>query len=102
MLDLDLINGKAIEMKIDKNIIKVNQPSFALAKKVRAYERDFIKMNEDEIYKNQSNILLEFLNNNLDKKVFKEDFIESLTFSSIKALYNELIKAIVGAETNPN
>ena len=102
MLDLDLINEKIIEIKINKDIVKVNQPSFALAKKVRAYERSIARITEDEIYKQQEDILLEFLNNNSSDNKFKKEDIDKLTFSAIRALYSELINAIVGAEADPN
>ena len=102
MLDLDLINEKIIEIKINKVVVKVNQPTFALAKKVRAYERSIATITEDEIYKQQEDILLEFLNNNSSDDKFKKEDIDKLTFSAIRALYSGLRAAIVGAETDPN
>ncbi|ELC8386684.1 hypothetical protein [Clostridium perfringens] len=101
MLDLDLLN-KPIDIKIKGEQIKVNQPSFALAKSVRAFERNINSMEEEEIYDEQSNILLSFLNNNADSKKFKKDALESLPFSAIKAIYKSLVDAITGADNNPN
>lgn len=101
MLDLDLLN-KPIDIKIKGEQIKVNQPSFALAKSVRAFERNINSMEEEEIYDEQSNILLSFLNNNTDSKKFKKDDLESLPFSAIKAIYKSLVNAITGVDNNPN
>lgn len=102
MLDLDLINNKAIEIKINKGLVKVNQPSFSLAKRVRIYEKNLGKMKEEEIYREQSNILVNFLNNNSSNRRFDERDINKLSFTAIKALYTALVNAIVGAEENPN
>lgn len=102
MLDLDLINTKPIEIKLNQELVKVNQPSFSLAKRVRSYEKSLSEMNEDDIYKEQSNILLSFLNNNSSSKKFTDNDIDKLTFDAIKALYGELVKAIIGAEQDPN
>ena len=102
MLDLDSIDSKPIEIKINKVVVKVNQPAFGLAKRVRIYERDLSEMKEDDIYKEQVNILVSFLNNNSSSKEFKEKDIEELTFNAIRALYNELVNSIMGIENNPN
>ena len=102
MLDLDSIDSKPIEIKINKAVVKVNQPSFGLAKRVRAYEKNLGEMIEEEVYKEQANILISFLNNNSSKKEFSEKDIEELTFNAIRALYNELVNSIMGIENNPN
>lgn len=102
MLDLDLINNKPIEIKINKGLVKVNQPSFSLAKRVRAYEKNLTEMTEEEIYKEQSNILVSFLNNNSSNKKFADKDINNLSFTAIKALYLALINAITGVEESPN
>ncbi|WP_251860392.1 hypothetical protein [Clostridium sp. Marseille-Q2269] len=102
MIDLDLINSKPIEIKFNGNMVKLNQPTFALSKKVRAFEKNVSQMQEEEIYKEQSDILLKFLNNNSSSKKFADKDIDSISFSGIKALYNALISAIVGIETDPN
>ncbi|MEG2740555.1 hypothetical protein [Clostridium sp.] len=102
MLDLDSIDSKPIEIKINKAVVKVNQPSFGLAKRVRTYERNLSEMKEDDIYKEQANILVSFLNNNSSSKEFSEKDIEELTFNAIRALYNGLVNSIMGIENNPN
>ncbi|MDQ0150566.1 hypothetical protein ACFO6R_12730 [Eubacterium multiforme] len=102
MLDLDLINSKPIEIKINKGLVKVNQPSFSLAKKVRVYEKSLGEITEEEIYKEQSDILVSFLNNNSSNKKFNDKDIDNLSFTAIKALYTTLINAIKGIEESPN
>lgn len=102
MLDLDLITNQSIQIRINKADIELEQPSFALAKKVRAYERNIINLTEEEINKQQEDILLEFLNTNSNNVKFKSEDIDKLTFTAIKALYKKLIDSIIGAETDPN
>lgn len=102
MLDLDLITNQSIQIRINKADIELKQPSFALAKKVRAYERNIINLTEEEINKQQEDILLEFLNTNSNNVKFKSEDIDKLTFTAIRALYKKLIDSIIGAETDPN
>ncbi|GAA0735444.1 hypothetical protein [Clostridium oceanicum] len=101
MIDIDMINDKPIEIKLKGEVVKVKQPTFYLAKKVRSYEKNIDDLSEDEIYKKQSNILIDFLNNNTTNKKFNDKDIDNISFNSIKALYKELIKAILGAEEDP-
>ncbi|NFO71975.1 hypothetical protein FDC51_17820 [Clostridium botulinum] len=103
MLDLDLINNKPIEIKINGKKINVNQPIFILAKRVRNFEKQLTTTtDEEEIYKEQTCILLEFLNNNSSNKKFTSDDIEKLSFGAIRALYNELVSSIVNISNDPN
>lgn len=100
MLDLDLINNKTLDIKLNGVVIKVKEPKYALVLKTKDF---FNKIGEckDPVGK-QNEILLEFLNNNDNNKMFKEEDIMNLSSTGVTALSKLLIDKITGTEQDPN
>lgn len=100
MLDLDLINNKTLDIKINNEVIGVKEPSYSLVIKTKNFFNG-IKENGDPV-KAQTDILLEFLNNNTNNKKFTDKDIMAMSNKAITALSKLLIDTITGVEENPN
>lgn len=101
MIDLDSLN-KPIEIKINKQVIKVNQPTYSLVLKTRKYLNDLQGKSDEELANEQNDLLLEFLNDNNNNKKFTEKDILKMSLIVINELCALLIKTITGVEEDPN
>lgn len=99
MLDLDLINEETLDIKLNKEIIKVKEPKYSLVIKTKDF---FNSVNKGDPIKKQNEILLEFLNNNINNRKFKEEDIMNMSSKAVTALSKLLIDIIMGTEENPN
>ncbi|WP_194190800.1 hypothetical protein [Clostridium chrysemydis] len=100
MLDLDLINNSTLDIKINGEVVGVKEPTYSLVIKTKKFFNGLDKSNDP--VKSQNDILLEFLNNNVDSKKFTERDIMAMSSKGVTALSKLLIDTITGVEANPN
>lgn len=100
MLDLDLINNSTLDIKINGEIVGVKEPTYSLVLKTKNFLNG--TDNSKNKMKVQNEILLEFLNNNIDSKKFNEKDIMAMSNKGVTALSKFLIDTITGVEQNPN
>ncbi|MBY0755023.1 hypothetical protein K5V21_06085 [Clostridium sardiniense] len=104
MLDLDLINNSKMDIKINGEMVKVNEATYSIAKRVRAFQEYVASEGvvEEKSEKIQAELILDFLNNNENGKKFTQKDLDSFSFLGIKAVYNLMIDSISKKEINPN
>ncbi|MBS4535835.1 hypothetical protein GOQ29_09430 [Clostridium sp. D2Q-14] len=94
MIDIDKYIDRTIALKINGEVIKIQEPSIKLIKKFTALDG----LEDDEILDKQSELVTEILNNNTSAKKFKVNDIDKLPVSAIKAI----IESIVEVDQDPN
>lgn len=104
MLDLDLINNSKIDIKLKGETVKVNEATYNIAKRVRAFQEYLVSEGaaEEQSEKIQSELIIDFLNNNENGKKFTQKELDSFSFVGIKAIYNLIVDSINKKEINPN
>lgn len=100
MLDLDLINNKTSEIKLNNEVLGVKEPSYSLVIKTKNFLKGISEI--DDPVKAQNEILLEFLNNNTNNKKFTDKDIMAMSSKGVTALSELLISIITEVEKNPN
>lgn len=100
MLDLDAIISKSYQIKINGDLINVNQPS---VKMVREFNSSMMNDSEDiDIFAIQTDFALKLLNNNTSAKRFTKADIEKLPAEALGAIINVVANGVEEAEKNPN
>ena len=100
MLDLDAIINKSYQIKINGDMINVNQPS---VKMVREFNSSMMADSEDiDIFAVQTDFALKLLNNNTSAKRFSKADIEKLPAEALGAIINVVANGVEEAEKNPN
>lgn len=100
MLDLDAIINKSYQVKINGDLINVNQPS---VKMVREFNSSMMTDSEDiDIFAVQTDFALKLLNNNTSAKRFSKADIEKLPAEALGAIINVVANGVEEAEKNPN
>lgn len=97
--DLDILMDKTIDFKLNGDLIKVNQLSYKMVRKLDAINKI---ENEEEKLDKQMLFIVEILNNNTSCKKFKNTDIEKLPFPVITKILEDVAKSIYGIESNPN
>lgn len=100
MLDLDAIINKSYQIKVNGDLINVNQPS---VKMVREFNSSMMTDSEDiDIFAVQTDFALKLLNNNTSAKRFSKADIEKLPAEALGAIINVVANGVEEAEKNPN
>lgn len=100
MLDLDAIINKSYQIKINGDLINVNQPS---VKMVREFNSSMMTDSEDiDIFAIQTDFTLKLLNNNTSAKRFSKADIEKMPPEALSAIINVVANGVKEAEENPN
>lgn len=94
MIDIDKYIDRTIAIKINGELLKVQEPPVKLVKKFAALDG----MDDVQVLEEQSNIVAEILNNNTSGKKFKPSQIDNLPASAIKAI----VEAVMKSENDPN
>lgn len=95
MLNLDNIKTNTMEIALNKKLIKVQEPTVKLIKKLQGIEN-----NEDlDIV---LNVLVDILNNNTSNIKLKNTDLENLNNKQLNLLVEEIGKFINGIEEDPN
>lgn len=100
MLDLDLINNNTLDIKINGEVVGIKEPTYSLVLKTKNFLYG-VENNKDKV-KLQNDILVEFLNNNVNAKKFTDKDIMVMSNKAVRALSELLISTITGVEQNPN
>lgn len=99
MIDLDRYINRTIEFQLNGELIKVQELTPSMFKKVSDYE-----MTEDpkKIYEKQTGLVTEMLNRNTSGKKFTEKDIEKLPQSVVNKIYISIVNFTKEPLNDPN
>lgn len=98
MINLDNYMDKTIDFMFRGELVKVNQATAKMVKKIASLE----KYQEGEILDKQIEIVTDILNNNTSGKKFKVSDIENLPQRVINTIMKEFTNSIADTEEDPN
>ncbi|MCW6112419.1 hypothetical protein [Clostridium sporogenes] len=98
MIDLDKYINRTIDFKINGNLVKVQELTPKMFKKVSEYET----INENEIFDKQLDLVTEILNRNTSGVKFKRNELEELPQSVINKIYTEVVNFTREPLKDPN
>lgn len=99
LIDLDKYINRTIEFKLNGELIKVQELTPSMFKKVSSYE-----MTEDpeKIYEKQVELVTEMLNRNTSGKKFTTKDLEKLPQSAVNKIYISIVSFTKEPLNDPN
>ncbi|MDB1935273.1 hypothetical protein PMY12_18535 [Clostridium tertium] len=99
MINIDDYLNIGVEVKINGEVIEVLQPTAKMTKEINKMEKEMTEENYLEI---KSKVALMILNNNKQKKIFKDNDIDNIPYKLQDFIIKEIMKLVYKADNDPN
>lgn len=103
--NLDELMDKTIDFILFGEMVRVQQPSVSVIKKISKFQTEAANITEnstDAVFTEQNNIICSILNNNSSGKKFTVKQIESLPQNVHSKILNTILISVFEAENDPN
>lgn len=99
MIDLSKYADRTVDFKIDGELVRVQELSHTLYRKVVAYEAEPASA---ESFDKRTELILEMLNRNTSGKEFKLADLDKMPEGALNRIYQEVVYLSRKALTDPN
>lgn len=103
--NLDELMDKTIDFILFGELVRVQQPSVSMIKKINKFQMEAVKINEnntDVIFASQCDITCSILNNNSSGKKFTVKQMESLPQNVHNKILSTILTSVLEDDNDPN